>query len=97
MSAPTEVQPRTFSSAAEAVFEHLFGAALNEEDPDRAYQMWLDNERIIDEVRELVRCAVGGAARHLGESGVSQRQIAAQHLLTPREVQRHQERAPLPV
>jgi hypothetical protein len=79
------------------VFEHLFGAALAEEDPDRAYRMWLDNERIIDKVREMVRRAVGGAARDLGRDKVSQRQIAARHLLTPREVQRHQERAPLPV
>lgn len=97
MTAPTDVQQRTFSGAAEAVFEHLFGAALAEEDPDRAYQMWLENERVIEEVRAMVRCAVGGAARDLRAAGRSQRQIAADHLLAPREVQQHQERAPLPV
>jgi hypothetical protein len=96
VTAPREVQ-HTFSDAAEQLFATLFGAAIAEEDPDRAYQMWLDSERVIDEVREMVRRAVGGAARDLGRNDVSQRQIAARHLLTPREVQRHQERAPLPV
>ena len=97
MTAPTDVRQRTFSGAAESIFEHLFGAALAEEDPDRAYQMWLENERIIDDVHELVRRAVGGAARDLGKVVKSQRKIAARHLLTPREVQAHQGRAPLPV
>lgn len=97
MTAQPTVQQRTFSGAAESIFEHLFGAALTEEDPDRAYRMWLDNAQIIDEVREMVRRAVGGAARDLRAAGRSQRQIAADHLLAPREVQQHQERAPLPV
>lgn len=97
MTAQATVQQRTFSGAAEAVFEHLFGAAIAEEDPDRAYQMWLENERIAEEVHELVRRAVGGAARDLGKVVKSQRKIAARHLLTPREVQAHQQRAPLPV
>lgn len=97
MTAPQTVQPRTFSDAAERLFATLFGAAIAEDDPDRAYQMWLDSERVLGEVQEMVRRAVGGAARDLGAAGVSQRQIAARHLLTPREVQRHQERAPLPV
>lgn len=97
MTAQPVVQERTFSGAAESIFERLFGAALAEEDPDRAYRMWLENVEVIAEVHEMARRAVGGAARDLRSAGRSQRQIAADHLLAPREVQQHQERPPLPV
>jgi hypothetical protein len=97
VTAPLEVQPRTLTDAAEELFATLCGAAIAEEDPDRAYTMWLEHQAVHELLQEMIRRAVGGAARDLSFRGDSQRQIAARHLLTPREVQRHQERAPLPV
>lgn len=97
MTAPTTVQPRTYSSAAEQRFAVMCGAALNTEDPNAAYEMWLEHEAEIAEVLELIKAAVGGAARELAERGDSQQEIADRHGLKKRTVQSHQERAPLPV
>lgn len=97
MTAPSQVQARTVSSAAERCFEIIGDGATHELDPDERYRQWLELEYMLVDVLAMVRAAVGGAARDLAQRGDSQREIAARHLLTPREVQRHVERAPLDV
>jgi hypothetical protein len=72
-------------------------AAINEWDPDRAYEAWLEHEAELVEVLEMVRAAVGGAARDLLARGDSQQEVAERHGLKKRTVQTHAERAPLDV
>lgn len=97
MTAPPTVRPRTYSSAAERRFEVMCDAAINELDPDKAYEMWLEHEEEIAEVLAMIRAAVGGAARDLLVRGDTQQEIAERHLLKKRTVQTHAERAPLDV
>lgn len=97
MTAPSPVRPRTYSRAAELRFATMCDAAINEWDPDRAYEAWLEHEAELVEVLEMVRAAVGGAARDLLGRGDSQQEIADRHGLRKRTVQTHAERAPLEV
>jgi hypothetical protein len=78
-------------------FATMCHAALHEWDPDRAYEAWLEHEAELVEVLEMVRAAVGGAARDLLARGDSQQEIADRHGLKKRTVQTHAERAPLDV
>ncbi|HEY1395006.1 hypothetical protein [Roseateles sp.] len=91
------VRPRTYSSAAERRFDVMCDEAIHELDPDRAYERWLEHEAEIGEVLEMIRTAVGGAARDLLARGDSQQEIADRHALKKRTVQTHAERAPIEV
>lgn len=97
MTAPATVRPRTIGSAALARFQIMCADALNEEDPDKAYAMWLEYEHEVEQLRALVREAVGGAARDLAGRNNSHQEIADRHGLVRRTVQAHVERAPLEV
>jgi hypothetical protein len=97
VTAPTRVQPRTVGSAALARFQIMCADALECEDPDRAYGLWLEYEHEVEQLRALIREAVGGAARDLAGPNASHQDIADRHGLTRRTVQAHVERAPLDV
>lgn len=95
MTAPQTVRPRTYSSAAERRFDVMCDEAIHELDLDRRYELFLEHEAEIVEVLEMIRTAVGGAARDLLARGDSQQEIADRHGLKKRTVQTHAERAPL--
>lgn len=97
MTAPSRVQARTIGSAALARFQIMCADALLEEDPDKAYGMWLEYEHEVEQLRALIREAVGGAARDLAGRGDSHQDIADRHGLVRRTVQSHVERAPMDV
>lgn len=93
----TPVRVRTYSSAAELRFDTMCDEAIHELDPDRRYELLLEHEAEIVEVLEMIRTAVGGAARDLRQRGDTQQEIADRHGLKKRTVQTHEDRAPMDV